>query len=52
MRTEYKRDMNHNYLIVYGENEINTGKDACGKCDSLSSEVQDTGDGWQIFYLF
>ena len=24
MRTEYKRDMNHNYLIVYGENEINT----------------------------
>ena len=24
MRTEYKRDMNHNYLIIYGENEINT----------------------------
>ena len=24
MRTEYKRDMNHNYLILYGENEINT----------------------------
>lgn len=25
MRTEYKRDMNHNYLILYGENEIDTG---------------------------
>lgn len=24
MRTEYKRDMNHNYLILYGEDEINT----------------------------
>ena len=24
MRAEYKRDMNHNYLILYGENEINT----------------------------
>ena len=24
MRTEYKRDMNHNYLILYGEEEINT----------------------------
>lgn len=24
MRAEYKRDMNHNYLILYGEDEINT----------------------------
>ena len=24
MRSEYKRDMNHNYLILYGEDEINT----------------------------
>lgn len=24
MKTEYKRDMNHNYLILYGEDEINT----------------------------
>ena len=24
MKTEYKRDMNHNYLILYGEEEINT----------------------------
>ena len=24
MRTEYKRDMNHNYLILYGEKDINT----------------------------
>ena len=24
MRVEYKRDMNHNYLILYGEDEINT----------------------------
>ena len=24
MREEYKRDMNHNYLILYGEDEINT----------------------------
>ena len=24
MRPEYKRDMNHNYLILYGEDEINT----------------------------
>lgn len=24
MRTEYKRDMNHNYLILYGEQEIDT----------------------------
>ena len=24
MKAEYKRDMNHNYLILYGENEINT----------------------------
>ena len=24
MRAEYKRDMNHNYLILYGEEEINT----------------------------
>ena len=24
MRTEYKRDMNHNYLVIHGENEINT----------------------------
>ncbi len=24
MRTEYKRDMNHNYLILYGEEEIDT----------------------------
>lgn len=24
MRTEYKRDMNHNYLVFYGEQEIDT----------------------------
>ncbi len=24
MKAEYKRDMNHNYLILYGEEEINT----------------------------
>ena len=24
MKAEYKRDMNHNYLILYGESEINT----------------------------
>lgn len=24
MKAEYKRDMNHNYLILYGENEIHT----------------------------
>ena len=24
MKAEYKRDMNHNYLILYGEKEINT----------------------------
>ena len=24
MRAEYKRDMNHNYLILYGEDKINT----------------------------
>ena len=25
MRTEYKRDMNHNYLILHGEGEVDTG---------------------------
>ena len=24
MKAEYKRDMNHNYLILYGEKDINT----------------------------
>lgn len=24
MKSEYKRDMNHNYLVLYGENEIDT----------------------------
>ena len=56
MRTEYKRDMNHNYLIVYGENEINTDsyqvRMLCGKCDSLSSEVQDTGDWIGRFFIY
>ena len=51
MRTEYKRDMNHNYLIVYGENEINTDSYQV-RMLAGNSEVQDTGDGWQISYLF
>ena len=36
MRTEYKRDMNHNYLILTGDERIDTDsyhfKDDRGQC--------------------
>ena len=53
MRTEYKRDMNHNYLIVYGENEINTDsyqvRMLAGNVIPSLLKCRIQGDGWQIF---
>ena len=37
MRTEYKRDMNHNYLILTGDERIDT-----------DSSVSDTGNRRKI----
>lgn len=56
MKTEYKRDMNHNYLILYGEEEINTDsyqvRMLVGNIISLSSEMPDTGNGREIYGVF
>lgn len=55
MRAEYKRDMSHNYLILHGENPVDTssysGSDADGKCSTFYIEVQDPGIGWEVSVL-
>lgn len=56
MRSEYKRDMNHNYLILYGEDEINTDsyqvRMLVGNVGPDYSKMQDTGNGREISSLF
>lgn len=55
MKTEYKRDMNHNYLILYGEEEINTDSYQVRMLvgNIIPSLLKpDTGNGREIYGVF
>ena len=52
MKAEYKRDMNHNYLILYQEEPVDTASYQVRmlgwECDSICAEVPDAGSGRTI----
>ena len=48
MRTEYKRDMNHNYLILTGDERIDTDSYQVRMIVANASSVSDTGNRRKI----
>ena len=46
MKSEYKRDMNHNYLILTGEEAIDTNSYQVRMI--VANAVPDSGDRWKI----
>ena len=51
MFAEYKRDVSHNYLILLGDETINTGTDPDRKYNVFYIKMPHAGTGWNMALL-